>query len=450
LTQDVASQLEKTYAMMDQSRSASVDPDRVPWILPLKWALPPCFCALCFLYQSVMLHLATFHYVSYVTFDPDYYAQYKFAGKGAAGPTEYWLEGERGAGEKSCYEAVMHDDRCEGDYFTYNARGDGNCGCRGASGEVPAVRSDENADHYRINRNELHDVGHAIFGVHDTNTSKLDAFAVVMVVIFCASTFLLSELRIWVKVFVSLGLLFLLKGTLDSATVLPDSGGWEKCKERLSNNGRDDGVIDTFVGLQNATDGERLLALIRMDLSWFQGSPVRYCSDMLLSGHTFCMLLPLLACCDLFRKLTRYYASKGTLSHEHARAIEMFMYAVAIVLAGTEGFLIVSSRFHYTVDVMLAVVATLLLYTNAGLALFIDRYVEAGLEEHDPMRTGNRGILWVPGFCIPFCCFGHYYEVREAPTASIKFPFTHSQEFSPEDSPEEAAPLLSPEEASGP
>jgi len=73
-------------------------------------------------------------------------ADYGFVARGVAGPTEVWIAKDLGV--LACYTAVMGDSRCAKDFFTYVARGDANCGCKGSNGEL-SIRGDENADYYR-------------------------------------------------------------------------------------------------------------------------------------------------------------------------------------------------------------------------------------------------------------------------------------------------------------
>eukprot|EP00747_Dinoflagellata_sp_TGD_P128205 gnl/TRDRNA2_/TRDRNA2_174494_c2_seq3.p1 gnl/TRDRNA2_/TRDRNA2_174494_c2~~gnl/TRDRNA2_/TRDRNA2_174494_c2_seq3.p1 ORF type:complete len:205 (-),score=26.28 gnl/TRDRNA2_/TRDRNA2_174494_c2_seq3:78-692(-) len=44
----------------------------------------------------------------------------------------------------------MQDKNCAGDYFTYVARGDKNCGCKTDKGPL-SIRSDPNADYFEVN-----------------------------------------------------------------------------------------------------------------------------------------------------------------------------------------------------------------------------------------------------------------------------------------------------------
>jgi len=75
---------------------------------------------------------------------------YKFIQQGVAGPTEFWNVGNaQGRGVDACYLAIMADSRCAKDYFTYVARADRNCGCKGTSAALN-VRFDSNGDVYKV------------------------------------------------------------------------------------------------------------------------------------------------------------------------------------------------------------------------------------------------------------------------------------------------------------
>ena len=77
-------------------------------------------------------------------------AEYTFVGTGCAGPKEIWnLGNAKGQGVRACYEAVKLDQRCTKDYFTYNTRGDKNCGCKG-SGDALIVQLCYKADYFKF------------------------------------------------------------------------------------------------------------------------------------------------------------------------------------------------------------------------------------------------------------------------------------------------------------
>jgi len=69
-----------------------------------------------------------------------------------AGPDQLWnIGGAQGQGIDACHAAVMADEQCQGDYFTYNTRSDGNCGCKRAGAGVELQLLDcPNADYFEI------------------------------------------------------------------------------------------------------------------------------------------------------------------------------------------------------------------------------------------------------------------------------------------------------------
>lgn len=84
-------------------------------------------------------------------------AQYDFVATGVARTVmgENWLGLAWGSGVQACYEAVLADSECVGDYFSYATRGDQSCGCKasgpGSLKPLPLViRSDTSVDYYRM------------------------------------------------------------------------------------------------------------------------------------------------------------------------------------------------------------------------------------------------------------------------------------------------------------
>jgi len=346
-----------------------------------KWVLPFLWCMLGFAVQSVLLHLATFHYI--------------------------WMD-HRGGSTK-----------------------------------------------------ELPDFGHRIITENKgISMTVLDACPVIFVSVFACSALYLKDLRLWVKVFVSMGLLFVAKGVLDYVTVLPDSIGWEHCQQRLTKNNTVPWVIERIQKLNGASSTDVLSEVFLIEANGVlsqtvgkipgnpmgipEGYPVRYCSDMILSGHTFAMLLPLLACCDLIRKLSRIH-----LSMETSYKVEWATHLLALALGFTELYLIISKRFHYTVDILLAAFASLLIYTNAALTLFINWFVEKGEDPSDPICTQDDGVIWIPGLCMPFCCFDGYYALHEVNVKHLHCARTFRPSAAPQQEkafgPEETSPLLGEE-----
>ena len=75
------------------------------------------------------------------------------------------------------------------------------------------------------------------------------------------------------------------------------------------------------------------------------------------------------------------------------------------------------NRFHYSVDIILAVLLTLLCYTNVGVALVVNAWAEwtrrAEQHKHQDMFGG---VLWIPPFFFPFCCLRSRYLVHASTT----------------------------------
>jgi len=80
---------------------------------------------------------------------------------------------------------------------------------------------------------------------------------------------------------------------------------------------------------------------------------------------------------------------------------------------------ILLNRFHYSMDVFLALLVTSLLYTNGALALSVDWWAHAWLppKKACPSCGGllsncNLGEFIIPPCCIPFCCTEGSYTLH--------------------------------------
>jgi len=254
----------------------------------------------------------------------------------------------------------------------------------------------------------LPDWGHQLLGREEISTAVLDSLSQLSIVVFAIGTLWLRDLRLWVKVWTCSILLLLFKGSLDQITHLPDSIGWDQCKARLTDTG-----VEFFSSLRGLSDGEVFGKMVKMEIVGLNAGPkgniwpVRFCADMLLSGHTATMFLFLLASCDLARRLT-LLASSTT-----AFVIVCVLIAGTLIFAAVDIYLIIVNHFHYTVDCLIAIMLTLLLYTNAAVAIFTDWYAGLGETEEEITQEDHNGMIWVSPFCLPFCCFNGYYHVVE-------------------------------------
>jgi len=251
------------------------------------------------------------------------------------------------------------------------------------------------------------DAGHIALGKADVPMQLLDLISGGVLMCFVAGAVLLRDLRTWSKLFFCNGILFVLKGVFDYVTVLPDSIGMEKCEARLGL-----APLKEFERLGKLSGQEFIDAMISLELRGVGGTwPVRYCADMLLSGHTFVMLLYLLAVADLGQRATLLMESP---QREICQAL---IGIFALCCTAADLYLIVINHFHYTVDVVMAIVMTFLLYTNAGMAVVVQWYVS----EHGEgsRNTEDNGMVWVPTAMFPFCCFGGYYKVKRLQSKEV-------------------------------
>merc|ERR1712048_1291789 len=88
------------------------------------------------------------------------------------------------------------------------------------------------------------------------------------------------------------GLLFVTKGVLGAITIVPDSSGWNVSKDRLKSTGTawmrsEHSIYDMFI----------------IDFIWVYTyhTPLRYCADMMFSGHTFVVTLFALGAYEITR-----------------------------------------------------------------------------------------------------------------------------------------------------
>mmetsp|Transcript_42497 Transcript_42497/g.98496 ORF Transcript_42497/g.98496 Transcript_42497/m.98496 type:complete len:504 (-) Transcript_42497:109-1620(-) len=188
----------------------------------------------------------------------------------------------------------------------------------------------------------------------------LDKMAMLFPMSFVMLALLVDDLGCWTRVFVCHGLLALGKGIMSCLTIVPDSAGWEACKARL----KEDGVEWME---QRRSIGEIFMLELRGVTG---GGGMRWCADMMYSGHTYFVTLYALGVYELVRNsvLGKRDVWKRLL----------------LTLVGTAGVLqqafeihcVLLNHFHYTSDVVMAVVMTFLFYTNSSIAVGTRNWVE--------------------------------------------------------------------------
>jgi len=155
------------------------------------------------------------------------------------------------------------------------------------------------------------------------------------------------------KTFLIGSILAVIKGTLDIVTILPDSNGYEHCKVRLG--------PDTITFLTNLNfDTKFFKSFYDLLITEIFGinndhQHMRYCSDMLLSGHTYFVVLFSIASYKMITIIN------PDLNQSSRRLIQV----IILIYIGLEVLLILISKFHYTVDILIAIVLVLLLWDSS-------------------------------------------------------------------------------------
>jgi len=251
-------------------------------------------------------------------------------------------------------------------------------------------------------------------------------------------------LQTWTKVMVSAGLLFALKGTVGAITLVPDSSGWAVCKARLTA----DGVHPD--GLAWMEQEHTLWDMVSLDYVFVvgHGHPLRYCADMMYSGHTFVVTLFALGAYEQLRiVLSRSDVpcpdgekeqDEWNTENKHRTLKKMgallLLSTFAIGEQCLEIYFVERTRFHYTMDVVMAMVMVFLVFTNGPIAVFAKQWEQRGLrllqgrqQMPNPHMTAeqlgedmhwwnSRGDIFIPPCCVPFCCFAgreHLYSDRQ-------------------------------------
>jgi hypothetical protein len=328
------------------------------------------------------------------------------------------------------------------------------------------------------------------FEAHVT-LDQLDMVAAFFPGIFCLATFTVAirrccagkkdpeyrralrqqVLQLWTKVMICASFLFLFKGIVGAVTTIPDSSGWKVCADRLKTQGVDymqeqKNVMSFFYvdfwwpltwwfpkGLAQWAAGAG-------DLEKRKGM-LRYCSDMMYSGHTFTVTLFALGFYEMVRLFNVHrFGRFGTITK-----------IVVLVTIGTlsvleqilEIALVEETRFHYTTDVIVALVLTFLFYTNGPIVIVAKCWADHGFciwhwnkkecvppeekylcesnildngtlteEELDEMNAlVSRADILVPPCCVPFCCLAgreHIYSDNQLKKL-IKLYAKHSKMF---------------------
>lgn len=182
------------------------------------------------------------------------------------------------------------------------------------------------------------------------------------------------SIGLWNKQFIVGAAMAFLKGVFDVVTVMPDSIGWDTCKERLHKSG-----VSAFDHVNFLKDfWSSLQDMLFVEL-FGDGTVarVRYCADMMISGHTYFAFLFSIGAYNAIRLNANMFP--GVRNIFLGRLV--FWTCIACLL--TELMLVGLARFHYTVDMLAALVLVLLLYDSRTVDQIAADWAE-GFRWRDP------------------------------------------------------------------
>lgn len=289
-------------------------------------------------------------------------------------------------------------------------------------------------EYVRLHGNEpiraqpLDDVVIQVLGHKDVPLPLLDIVAIVGMGGFILGSVWLRDVRLWAKVWYTGCLLFLLKGIMDYLSILPDSSGYKSCAKRITPDG-EAYFKDMAASLYDGGAGgfkDFLGKFLKLEFTGITTSagkrifPVRYCSDMAISGHTFNLVVFFLGAVETILKKAHKHCP------DYAQLLGFCAYAIMLAAMAVEAYLILVKHFHYTADVMQGALFGILVYSNPALTMFSKWFVDLcgfhkGAEE-------NQGVIWVPGLLFPFCCFHGFYEIGPELHIDAHWPLREEEE----------------------
>lgn len=319
-----------------------------------------------------------------------------------------------------------------------------------------------------ISYGSLLDISEKSLGWQSINMGFLDMIAAALPISWFFVTILTDDIMLWTKAILCNCFLLTLKGLFGFMTIVPDSIGWSQCKQRLTPEGIE--LMKDMIGGPEQGFFSVFFTTMKFEvksrLPPNKPSGVRFCADMMPSGHTFFTCLYALALLEKMRRGVRTIKKFGNwlLGPSYGKYLFWVVFGFVMFVAVTEQtvelYYVVLNRFHYMMDVVMAIVLTLLFYTNGTITIVskIWKYwdftcvgflkdpfgdvllkdfnntvaqtvKDAGGKPHgvgglDDMTQEfydeykwsslSDGDTWTPMCCFPFCCFmGKYHLLSD-------------------------------------
>lgn len=204
----------------------------------------------------------------------------------------------------------------------------------------------------------MNDVVESMVHWENIPIGSLDKLAALFPLFFITFAFLRCRLRVWTRVMICHAFLAIGKGLLGMITTVPDSIGWHNCQERLTEKN-----VLWFQQEHSFWDilGREIEGAMSLHMT-------RFCADMVYSGHTWSVTLYALGIYNLADDETEDFVMDGK-GYLKSRNLLLFLVAsLAVAEQGYEVYCVLINRFHYTLDVLLAIVLSMLFFTNGVIA----------------------------------------------------------------------------------
>lgn len=167
------------------------------------------------------------------------------------------------------------------------------------------------------------------------------------------------HIGLWTKAFIVASITAITKGVFDAVTIMPDSIGWEECKKRLTDDGLEQ--MRSVHWRQNFLTSGLFKSLANEVFGVRGGARVRYCADMMVSGHTYFACVFALSAYKQIVYNTDFFGCSDLKWHKRFTKVVLIFLCLFV---STEVLLVSLARFHYTVDMLVAILLVCLLFDS--------------------------------------------------------------------------------------
>lgn len=232
-------------------------------------------------------------------------------------------------------------------------------------------------------------VASALGEYQKVDISILDKLAGLFPFLFVLLAVAMDKPMVWTRIMLCFFCLSVGKGLFGWITVVPDSNGWQTCKARLATGSY---PIEWY-----AKERSVMELLFEQPLS-------RLCADMMWSGHTYFVTIFAFGLHECVRRAMRASTWwKRVL-------VESLVCFAAILQQSIEVYFVLKSRFHYTSDVVMAILITYLFYTNTSIAVLASWWTKRDLQALGEVPAGSAwlhgGLLSEGHISLGCCCCG--------------------------------------------